>query len=289
MRDFVVDASTTGQDLLDRLSEEEAACIKEAVGAPIFEILRVTPLLAAGGDAAAAAPLFACMTQENAVLVGAAFLDAAAGGRSEESRLCVIDLSLEHPDVIYARLGLEWTGEPVTDPAETQTVMFDFLDCLTDAEKADWLLGIFSAVDALSPITGADLIALLPESEAACVQNTLSGADYEAMKAATPLAAAGIGLGAATCLTNESVSAFTVAATAPPLGGLSDESAACVREFTLARPTYLQVVASYLQDPSTLTPEQFAETAAGGFEMLDCLNEDELAAINDVIAALAEQ
>ncbi len=289
MRGFVIDQSTTGKDLFDRLSEEEVGCIKTVVGDSVFQIVRVTPLLAAGGDPAAAAPIFGCMTQENVVLVGAAFLDAAAGGRSEESRQCAIDLSLKHPDIIYARLGLEWTGEQVTDPAETHTVLLAFVDCLTDREKAAFLLEIFGAVDALSPITGADLIALLPESEAACVQDTLPEADYEAMKAATPLAAAAIGVGAANCLTVESVAAFTVAATAAALGGLSDESSTCVRAFTVANPTFLQVVAVHLIDPSTLTPEQFAATAGGGFEMLDCLNEDELAAINDVVAALATQ
>ncbi|MCY4390784.1 MAG: hypothetical protein OXE43_01875 [Chloroflexi bacterium] len=59
MRDFVVDESTTGQDLLDRLSEEENDCIKAAFGEAVYEILRATPLLAAtgsGGDSSASAP-----------------------------------------------------------------------------------------------------------------------------------------------------------------------------------------------------------------------------------------
>ena len=137
MRDFVVDASTTGQDLLDRLSEEEDACIKAAFGDAVYELLRGTPLLAAtGSDSSAAAPLFACLTEENVVLAGTAFLSAAAGGYGDESRVCITDLMLEHPNFIYERLGFEWTGEQRT---EAHVIILAFYDCLTDAEKAVWL------------------------------------------------------------------------------------------------------------------------------------------------------
>ena len=216
MRDLVVDESTTGRDLLDRLSEEENDCIKAAFGEAVYEILRATPLLAAtgsGGASSAAAPLFACLTEENVVLAGAAFLNAAAGGYSEESRVCITDLALNNPGIIDARLGLEWTGEQQTSPTETYTAILAFYDCLTDTEKAVWLIGTLTAIDAVSPLTGADLIALLPESQATCVRETLSAESYAAMEAAPPLVATSIGFEAAACLTIESAATFLVAST----------------------------------------------------------------------------
>ena len=285
MRDFVVDASTTGQDLMDRLSEEENACIKAAFGDAVYEILRGTPLLAAtgsGGDSSAAAPLFACLTQENVVLAGAAFLTAAAGGYSDESRVCITDLVLRHPDFIYSRLGFEWTGEELTTPEETPAVILGFYDCLADSEKAVWLFRIFTAVDAASPLTGADLIALLPESQAMCVRDTLSAEAYAAMEAATPLVATSLGFDAAGCLTIESAAAFLIAGTEALLGPISEESAACVGGFVTARPTYLPVVAGHLNDPSTLSPDEFVQTAEGGFELFECLNPDELIAFTSL-------
>ncbi len=281
MRDFVLDASTTGQDLLDRLSEEENDCLRVAFGDSVYEILRATPLLAmtsGGGDNSAAAPFFACLTEEHVVLFGASVLTAAAGGYSDESRVCITDLVLRHPDFIYARLGLEWTGEQLTSPEETPMVVIAFFDCLTDAEKAVWLFRIFTAVDALSPLTGSDLIALIPESQATCVRETLPAEAYTAMEAATPLVATSIGFDAADCLTIESAATFLVASTEALLGPLSEESAACIGGFVAARPTYLPVVARHLEDPSTLPPEEFVQTAEGGFELFECLNANELAA-----------
>lgn len=289
MRDFIVDESTTGQDLLDRLSEEENDCLKAALGEAVYEILRATPLLAAtgsGGDSSASAPLFACLTEENVVLAGVAFLNAAAGGYSEESRVCIADLALSHPEVIFARLGLEWTGEQRTAPEETHTTILAFYDCLTDTEKAVWLFEIIGAIDAVSPLTGADLIALLPESQATCVRETLSAESYAAMEAATPLVATSIGFEAAACLTIESAATFLVAATEALLGPLSDESAACMGGFVAARPTYVPVVASHLNDPSMLSPDEFVQTAEGGFELFGCLSEGELAAINSLVETL---
>ncbi len=84
MEDFVVDASTTGEDLIDRLSDEETVCI-ETFGDFIFDIFQGTVLMSGGTDPTAAVPLFNCLTHDNIVLLGAALLDAQAGGRTAES------------------------------------------------------------------------------------------------------------------------------------------------------------------------------------------------------------
>ncbi len=286
MRDFVLNESTTGKDLFDRLSEQENGCLKEIVGDAVYEIMLGMPLLAGGGDAASAAPMFACLAPENTVLVGMAYL-GAAGGYGEESRACLTDRALQYPDLIYARLGLAWEGEATYDPSETYDILFGFYDCMTNAERATSLKGLYSAIDAASPLSGEDLVALLPESEASCVQETLTEEEYAALVSATPLQAARLGAGAADCLSLDSVVAFFVSASEAGLGGLSAESAACVGDFVRDRPVFVPVFASYLSDDSSqVSSAEFVEVAQGGLEVFDCLNEEELGRIDEYIAAL---
>ncbi|MCY4616746.1 MAG: hypothetical protein OXC71_10210, partial [Chloroflexi bacterium] len=85
-----------------------------------------------------------------------------------------------------------------------------------------------------------------------------------AMEAAPPLVATSIGFEASACLTIESAATFLVASTEAVLGPLSDESAACVGGFVAARPTYVPFVASHLNDPSMLSPDEFLQTAEDG-------------------------
>ncbi|MCY4583757.1 MAG: hypothetical protein OXE50_13330, partial [Chloroflexi bacterium] len=122
MRDFVLDASTTGKDLFDRLSGQENGCVKGVLGDAVYEVMLGMPLLAAGGDAASAAPLFACLAPENVVLLGMAFL-GAGGGYSAESQACLTDLALQHPEIIFARLGIEYAGEASYQHTETHNVL----------------------------------------------------------------------------------------------------------------------------------------------------------------------
>ena len=282
MRGFVLDASTTGEDLFDRLSEQENGCIKEVLGDAVYEFMLGVPLLAGGGDAASAAPLLACLVPENGAVLGVAFLSVTVGGHTDESLACMTDLAVAHPGLIYARLGLELTGEATYQEAETGNIIQGFYDCMTEDERAAALKNLYAAIDAASPLTGEDLVALLPESEAACVRNTLSEEEYGALLGATPLRAAGLGAGAAECLSVDSVAAFFVTASDAGIGGLSDESAACIDDFVRANPAYVTVFASYLGDDSS--PFSAAEFAGQGVEALACLNE--LGGIDEFMAAL---
>ena len=80
LRDFVLTQTTTGKDLLDRLSEKERECIKEAFGEFIYAAMQGLPLLAAGSEPSQAAPLFACLEVESVVRAGVAFLAVPLGG-----------------------------------------------------------------------------------------------------------------------------------------------------------------------------------------------------------------
>ena len=287
MRDFVLGPTTTGGDLFARLSDQETACIRGLLGDAVYEAMLGFPLSAGGGDPASAAQLFGCMTPENAVLVGVAFLDAAAGGRSDESRACIADFALQHPEFIYARLGFELPEATTFDGTETRNVLVGFYDCMAEDEKAVALIDLYTSIDNLSSLTGEDLVALLSEPEASCVSDTLSEAEYGAMVTATPLRAAGLGVSAAECLELDSVVAFLLAATEAQIGDLSDGSAACASDFIRNHPTHIATIAAPIGgDPSQASPADFNEAAIAGFDLFTCLNEDELTGLEATLMAL---
>ena len=287
LRNFVLDMSTTGGDLIDHISEQEAACIKEVVGDAGYQAMLDIPLLAANGDSWGLAPLFDCLSTENAVLLGVALLDAAAGGRSEETRMCIADFALERPELIYERLGLQWSGEGASHATGPRTVILGFYNCMTGRERADVLINLYTALDAASPLSGKNLVALLPEPEATCVRDALSEEEYGALVNATPLRAAGLGVIATDCLTLDSVAAFFVIATEGVLGNISDASVECIGDFVLNRHRQLPVFAAYLNDRSLpFSSADLMEVAEGGFELFDCLNEDELVRVDRLATAI---
>ena len=287
MRDFVLGPSTTGKDLFDRLSEQETACIQGVVGDAVYQAMLSFPLLAGSGDPASSAPIFGCLAPENAVLVGVAFLDAASGGRSDESRACIADFALQHPEFIYARLGIALPEATTFHGADTRDVLVGFYGCMTESEAAVALTELYTSIDNLSPLTGEDLVALLSESEASCVRGTLSDAEYGAMVGATPLRAAGLGVNAAECLAPDSVVTFLLAATEAQIGNLSDASTACAADFIGSHPTYIATIASHIDgDLSQSSSADFIEAAIGGFDLFACLNEDELAGLEGLLTTL---
>lgn len=139
-----------------------------------------------GSDPSAAAPLFQCLTPENVVLVGIAFLDAQAGGWNDESRARITEIGLGHPDAVFVRLGLQLGEEPI-DPAETLAQNVQIYECLTDDEKKAFTVSLWTGLDKNTTATGDDILAPLSESEVACVRDNLSEEDFETMVAAQPL------------------------------------------------------------------------------------------------------
>ena len=106
LRDLVINPKTVGKQLLDPLSADEVSCIKEAVGQDFYTIIQVTPIAAFGGSVSSATFLFDCLIPESIVLIGIAFLDAQAGGWTEETRQCITDVGLEHPEAVLRQDGL---------------------------------------------------------------------------------------------------------------------------------------------------------------------------------------
>ncbi len=126
--DLVIDDSTTVGDLMAALSEAEVSCLRDAVGEATLGAVLNIPLASAPEGAMEALP-FECLAPESTIGIQIAFMSAAAGGLSAETRGCISDLAMENPSVF----GIG--GEP-EDPTELFGTAIQMQLCMTDEEAA---------------------------------------------------------------------------------------------------------------------------------------------------------
>ncbi len=289
LRDLVINPKTVGKQLLDPLSADEVSCIKAAVGQDFYTIIQVTPIAAFGGDVSSATFLFDCLIPESIVLIGIAFLDAQAGGWTEETRQCITDVGLEHPEAILVRMGLEWR-----DPAEGHaTETFDYnvriCECMTSAEKQGFTLALWAGLDRHSQANGSDIVALFSEAEAACVRQDLSQQQYQAILVSTPLVAITIGSTVSHCIEPETNHWILAHGIEWALGGLSNESLVCIAKFAENHPSYVALLGSGLDNMAAMDPDQFVAITDAGTAQYACMTDEELARVQEATTAAMSQ
>ena len=272
---MVITPATTGKDLIDALSEEEASCIQTAFGDAIYQIMLATPLMMAGSDPNAAAPLFGCLTTENIVRLGVSFLSAQAGGWSEESRECIVEVGLGHPDAVYIRLGLDLGSEPI-DPSETLAHNLEIYNCLNNEEKKAFTLAFWTGVDSQINATGSDIFGILSESEAACVREGLSEEQFATMTAARPLEAVSIGSSVSGCIEPETNIKIFTTGIQWALGDATEETVSCLEAFARQTPVFVALFASGLKGMQAMPADQFVAITDLGAGQYACMTEEEL-------------
>ena len=284
LRGFFMNPATTGQDLINGLSEEEASCIETTVGEATFQFMLAIPLMAAGSDPSSAAPLFGCLSPENAVLFGIAILDAQAGGWAPETRECITNIGLEHPDAVFIRMGMTMGTGPDA-PEETLDFNVQIHECKTDEEKKDFTVALWVGLDRNATGTGQDIYDLLTESEAQCVKDNLSEEEFATMMASRPLAAVQIGATVAHCIskqTNEKIFANGIQWV---MGGVRDETLSCLEEFARQHPAFVALLASGIEGIQAMPADQFLTISAAGNEQYHCMSEDEVLRVQEAAAA----
>ena len=289
LEDLVLTSTTTGKDVMDRISEGEVSCVREALGEEIYGVLLVSPLLLATANPAAAAPVFGCLATESVLLLGVAFLDAQAGGWAEETRKCVTDVGREHPETIYLWFGLDWEGEETSSPSVTNEFSLLVYGCMTSREKMDFSLRLWAGLDRNAGITGGDIFAVLTESEAACVREALSEEQFAAVLEATPLEAVTIAAAASPCVSADTNASIFAVGIAGAIGGLSEESYSCVRDFAKKHPDYVALLGIGLEAMSAMDPDEFVAIIDPGQEQYDCLTEDEIGRLQQAATVATTQ
>lgn len=283
---FAITPATTGGDMLSLLSEQETSCIKENVGDAAYQFLENAPLMMmTGGDISQAAPMFNCLEENNVIYLAVAFLDLQAGGWEPESRKCITEVGLSHPDSVYIRLGLQMGNGPA-NPDETMDYNIAIHECLSDGEKKEFTIGVWLAIDSASDATGADILDLLTEDEAACVADNLSVEQLAAIPAASALQAVTIGSGASHCVSHKTNVEIFVNGIGWSLGGTTDETLSCLREFAEANPDYVEIFTTGLDGINTMPASEFVEITEAGNAQYGCMTEEEVLRVQNTIASV---
>ena len=131
--DLNIDESTTVGDLMAVLSEAEVSCLRDAVGEATLGAVLNIPLASAPAGAMDALP-FECLAPESAIGIQIAFMSAAAGGLSAETRSCMSGIAMENPSA----LGI---GGAPEDPAELFNAAIQIQLCMSDEEAARFAAG----------------------------------------------------------------------------------------------------------------------------------------------------
>ena len=102
-----LDRSSTGQDLVALLTDEEAACVEDELGAN-YQAMLEAPLLQEGDGSS----LAQCLTAEHAVSASLSMLSIAAGGFSAGTQECITGILRENPAAVEA---LDRQGESTAE------------------------------------------------------------------------------------------------------------------------------------------------------------------------------
>ena len=84
------------------------------------------------------------------------------------------------------------------------------------------------------------------------------------------------------CISAESLNRLPAEIMAHGLGAESEESIACILEFTAIHTEYIELARTAAADPTALTPEQYVEIAEDGWKVFSCMTEEELARFQKV-------
>ncbi|MCY4392979.1 MAG: hypothetical protein OXE43_13165 [Chloroflexi bacterium] len=284
MRDLVIDTSTTGKDMLDRLSEEEVACIKAAYGDAVFQFIRQSPVLAGGGDPAMAAPMFQCMTSESTAYLTAAFLAALTGAESEGSRRCFAGLALEHPGALYASVGVGVEGQE-PDSISRHEFRLLYFDCMNNAEVVRYFSRYWEVVHSINTLTGRDVLDILTDSEIACFRDYF-GDRYDEAFLDAPMNSGELGTHDMheACFARDTSGRLFVTVMSALLGGVTGETAACLADFGNEHEHYVDdMIFSTSERRGALPDEEVAELARDGAIWVECLTEDEYRKLGDLL------
>ena len=287
---FMVTSATVGGELADAVSGDEASCLEEEIGDSAYGSFRSAPLAESGRDTARVRALYDCLTEENFLVYGVGVTQVWAGGWSAETQACSIALAREHPEFIYIRIGLE---EEATAVHEADVYLLDFYDCLNDEEKIAFTLQTFSGPESMGTSGLLEILEFIPESEASCILDTV-GVTPQQFPQRMQADASGdfvseIVSAAGTCISQDTSVNIFVADTGTALGGLSDQTQTCLKAFGMEHFHFLELVAGGEAAAGAMSAAEAAEIADDGFRMVKCFNDDELLALQLLMARVLRQ
>ena len=281
---FVVDADTTGGDLLDGVSKAEASCVSAEAGDG-FQPIVDTTLMDGGNDPSVAGPLAVCLTEDNFVVFSTAVIAANGGAQSDESRNCLTNLGRERPEFAYVTFGvLEYSPTPF-EPAQLTSFAKDFYNCFAPDEQVRLTVRVMDEFAATAPMTADDFLTAMGDDAVNCYLEGLGMSREQfgiLMETAFAAGTASTTQGP-DCLDTEDITEILITLISRMMGELTDETKTCIRDFSVKNPEYLEILALGDFDSASMSEEEFAGIIGRGLDFYDCLTESELLPVQALI------
>ena len=272
---MVISPDTTVGDLIAWLTEEEAACLAATAGDAVLEAMQDVAVLTVAGDPRVVGLLVSCLVPDTFLLFGVAFMDGKAGGWSPESRECLTSFVRDHPEFIYTTFHVQGVGESRGAEQDHEDLLA-FYGCMTTVDAVTLMNAFWSAMGSSVGAEITTLVGFMTDDEVQCILDHfgITREQFDAM-VQTRMTGGGASFGGQTgCVTTEFYARMFVPVVDAYLGPLSDDSLACLADFASE---HSHAVAFIGQSAgSSVDPEDFAEIAADGQLMFQCMQDEEL-------------
>lgn len=226
---LVLNAETLGQQVMDGVSPEEAACVEDSLGGLIYQFFLEAPFteLITSGQTRAAGQFFSCLTPESVVHLGSAMLDFQAGGRAPQEQSCLVDVFLEHPDFMYRRLGVEPPADLVTPAGAGHSIVMEMVGCLEPAGKIRFLNQLAVSLRSLGGATGAEIVDALGDTGRTCLSEGLSETEHAALLDTRFNTFPDVAEALGDCVPEDVTDIYITFADGAVEGGLNEEARSC--------------------------------------------------------------
>ena len=285
---LAVTGETAVGELLDRLSGGDRDCVRGRFGDSGLEALAATTLAGLFADVAAAERLLGCFEVENSR--GLALVEAQEGGLAPDTRLCLVGLSFEHPELFAFRIGVPLESLDV-DHLEVHQMFLGIFGCMTPLEQLVLMTRIRMGLEFADPLKLRDMESAFTEDQASCLSRAVD--DWEAVLDGPPVTttprpdviAAMAECFDASDLADFQVRFFGANILALASAGGSQESLDCLVDFFNENPDGAEVFGSVPMQEFVETRDLavfeanldlYVPAVQFGVSMLECLSDDEL-------------
>ena len=277
LEDLFITDTTTGREVMERISQSERDCLRTAIGEQLYGAMLKLPMKRLVGEVgtSGAGSFLGCLTDDNVVLMGLVLIDSHHGRADPEARECSVDAARENPEVIRVRFELLRPAFEETDADalfDSSKVIFD---CLKVADQVDVLVRLTTRLDQEDTFTGEDIVGMLPEEEVSCIRERVGEELFAVFLGATVTQAFAPAASLLDCLTLASKTALFAAFTSSRVDGLREEAGVCMATLVADSPHILALGFGTL-DVDELEESDLARLGDEAARLFDCLNAEEV-------------
>ncbi len=277
LEDLFITDTTTGRDVMERLSDAERDCLRDAIGEQLYGAMLGLPMKRLVGEvgSSGAGSFLGCLTSDNVVLMGLVLVDSYHGRNDPEARACSIAGARANPDVIRVRFELL---RPAFEEIDTDALFASakaIFDCLNVADQVGVLVGLTTRLDQDDTFTGQDIVGMLPEEEVSCIRDGVGDALFESFLGSTVTEAFAPAASLLDCLSLESKTGLFAAFTSSRVDGLREEAGVCMATLVADSPHILALGFGAL-DVDELEESELALLGNEAARLFDCLNAEEV-------------